>query len=252
MRNSVPTAGLVGLIAAAAAAGLWSAEHLTGQAVFAYLAIPVKVVLFAAPLFFLSDLSGLLHGRPRLAAWLALTLIVATIGSMLAYLPWREAFARRFGNSQYRWYYEGMPSAYPGSHPFSEWQRSWEQRLPHQIEFGLVMVYYVLLISVCTALRLGRMSGAAVAVAGYVLLFLVPLLTGLVLWDYDIFLRGIALDSISMDLTPVIGWLPQDNSIFFYTFMLIFFCICAGFFWAAPRSVSRAEVAVATPKPEVP
>src|SRR5262245_60697668 len=109
MRTPIPVAGVVGLVASAAAIGLWTAEQLSGQMAFELLAIPFKLAILAAPLFFLSDLSAFLQGRPRVAVGLGLLLVATTVCAMWVYLPWRSVFAEHFNNAVYRWYYEGMP-----------------------------------------------------------------------------------------------------------------------------------------------
>ena len=110
------------------------------------------------------------------------------------------------------------------------------------IEAGLVVVYYFALLTPCTLWRLGRVRGASVAIIGYMLLFLVPMVTGLILWDYDTFLKGIAFDSISMDLFPIFTWNAGDYSIFFYVFMFIFFAASAAFMYFDPRNPRHATL----------
>jgi hypothetical protein len=236
MRKPISVAGFIGLAASIVAIGLWTAEQLSGQLAFEVLTIPFKLTLLAAPLFFLSDLSAFLYKRPRLAVGVGLTLIAVTLCAMFAYLPWREVFARQFNNSVYRWYYSDMPSQSSSwNGDFGEWQTQWARHIPHAIEAGLVLVYYAIIIVTCTLWRLHRVGGAVIAIIGYLLLFLIPMLTGLIVWDYDTFLKGIAFDSISMDLFPVFLWHAGDYSIFLYSFMFIFFGITAAFFYLEPR-----------------
>jgi hypothetical protein len=232
-RTPIPIAGIVGLVASAAAIGLWTVEQLTESMAFEFLTIPFKLAILVAPLFFLSDLSSLLHQRSRVAAVLGFALIGVTLCAMAAYLPWRSNFAEHFNNAVYRWYYEGMPST---ENDFPDWMASWSRHIPHMIEAGLVTVYYMVIITACTIRRLSRARGMIVAVLGYLLLYLVPLFTGLILWDYDTFLKGIAFNSISMDLFPIIVWHAGDYSIFLYVFMFIFFGISAVFFHVRPRN----------------
>jgi hypothetical protein len=239
MRTPIPVAGVVGFAASAGAIGLWTAERLTGQEVFGFLAVPFKLAILAAPLFFLSDLSSLLHRRPRVAFGLGCALVAVTLCTMAAYLPWRSSFAEHFNNAEFRWYYVGM-TAREGDYPV--WATRWSLRIPHMIEAGLVMVYYLAVMMTCTAWRLRRVGGVVVGVVGYLVLFLVPVLTGIILWDYDTFLKGIAFDSISMDLLPMSVWRPGSYSIFLYSFMLIFFGVSAIFFLSSPRMGRRAEV----------
>jgi hypothetical protein len=224
MSSPVPIAGVVGLVSSAMAVGLWITEQLTGQLVFETLTIPFKLVVVAAPLFLLPALSAHLHGRPRVAIGLGLALIVVTLGAMLAYLPWRTAFAEQFNNAVYRWYFIGMPNE---ENDFSDWQTAWNLRIPHAIEAALAITYHLMVIALCTCRRLSKLTGALTAAAGYLLLFLVPLLSGLIQWDYDTFLRGIVFDSISMDLCPLLLWHAGDHSLFLYVFMLIFFGVTA-------------------------
>ncbi len=239
MRSPVPIAGVVGLAASAVAIGLWTTEQLTGQLVFETLTIPFKLAILAAPLFLLPSLSAHLHGRPRVAIRLGLALIVVTLGALLAYLPWRGAFAEQFNNAVYRWYYPGMPNE---EGDFSDWQTAWDLRIPHAIEGALIVAYYLMVIAICTFRHLSKLTGALTVVAGYLLLFLVPLISRLIQWDYDTFLKGIAFDSISMDLCPLFIWHAGDHSIFLYVFMLIFFGVTAvSFCLNRPNAGQRLE-----------
>jgi hypothetical protein len=236
MRKLLSLTGFIGLAASFVAIALWTAEQLSGQMLFELLTIPFKLILLAAPLFFLSDLSAFLYRRPRVAMALGFTLVAVTLCAMLAYLPWREAFTHHFSNSVYKWYYSDMPSQHPGIYgDFAAWQKQWARHIPHAIEAGLVLVYYTIIIAACTLWRLNRVRGAIIAIAGYLLLFLVPIFTGLIVWDYDTFLKGIAFDSISMDLFPVFFWHAGDYSIFLYAFMFIFFGVTATFIYLKPR-----------------
>jgi hypothetical protein len=238
MPAQLPLAGRIGLLASATAVALWAAEQLTGQRVFQHLTIPFKLTLLVTPLFFYHDLSGFLQGRLRLAVALALTLVAVTILAALAYLPWREAFARKFNNDAYRWYSNdprwrgsGDPRA------FDAWQSGWGRRVPHRIEAAIAVAYYFSIVGICSRRRLGRVGGLALGLGGYAMLLVIPMLTGLIVWDYDTFLRGIIFDSISMDLSPICLWYAGDFSIFLYAFMLIFFGVCAGFMFARPRRI---------------
>jgi hypothetical protein len=231
LASRIPVAGIVGTLAAVGAVCLWIAEQLTEQPTFELLTIPLKLVLLAAPLFFLRDLSALLRGRPKLASYLGLALIGATLCAMAAYLPWRETFTQHFSNSRYRWYYSNMPDQHPGYYgDFSDWQKQWSRGVPHAIEGGLVVAYYGFIVAMCALRRWGLVGSAVTASAGYALLLFIPLLSGLIIWDYDTFLMGIALDSISMDLSPLCFWYAGDYSIFLHVFMLIFFGISCLFF----------------------
>jgi hypothetical protein len=238
----LPISARVGLIASVGAIGFWIVEQLTGLVAFEFLTIPFKLVLLATPLFLLSDLSSLLRGRPQLTIGLGVVLGSMTLGAMLAYLPWRDTFAHHFNNDVYRWYYgDTNPKSFGAESEFTAWQKSWAHHVPHRIEATLLVAYYGLLLTACSAFRLNRVGSAIVAVIGYAALFIVPLATGLIVWDYDTFLRGIAFDSISMDLVPVGIWFAGDYSIFLYTFMFIFFGVCSMFFWT--KSQVRSDLA---------
>lgn len=199
--------------------------------------IPFKVVLLASPIVFVFHLSALLHKRTRLAISLGTALVAITLLSMVLYLPWRDTFARHFSNDVYRWYYADIPAERQSSYGDVEvWKRFWERRIPHVIEAALVIGYYGLVIAIATIRRLSRIAGALLVLLGYSILLFVPLLTGLVDWDYDTFLRGIAFDSISMDLVPPFFWVAGDYSIFLYSFFFIFFAVSAVFFRLTQRS----------------
>ncbi len=225
----LPRSGLIGLIASAAAIVLWVLEQLSGFMLFELLTIPFKVILLAAPLLFLPELSARLHRRPQLAFVLYLVLVAVTLLAILSYLPWRQTFTAHFGNDAYRWYHEGSTVPEFLNSDLAKWQVDWTHHLPHKLEAGLLLFYYALLIGACTLLRLSKVSGAGVAILAYGVLFLVPNFIGLVLWDYDVFLKGIAFDSISLDLNPLYFWFAGDHSIFLYVLMLIFFAVTALF-----------------------
>lgn len=234
MHRFIPITSIIGLAASSLAVGLWTLEQLSGWMFFETLTIPVKLIVLLAPFLFLSDLSAFLYRRPKLALRLGFTLVIVTLFAMLLYLPWRSSFVAHFNNDGYRWYYEGTRLK---SRDFIQWQAAWAHYVPHMIETGIVLVYYTTIIAACTIWRLSRIGGAVLAFSGYLLLHLIPMLTGLILWDYDTFLKGIAFDSISMDLFPLFAWYAGDYSIFLYVFMLILFGVVIGFFCKNPRSM---------------
>jgi hypothetical protein len=240
MPRRIPITSIIGLVASALAVSLWTLEQLSWwmgfdnlQMIFETITIPVKLVVLLAPFLFLSDLSSFLYKRPQLALRLGLTLIAVTLIAILLYLPWRSAFAAQFSNDGYRWYHEGSRM---DSQDFMRWKRAWSYHLPHMTEVGIVLVYYTTIIGACSRLRLNRAGGAALALIGYLFLHLIPMFTGLILWDYDTFLKGIVFDSISMDLMPFMAWHAGDYSIFLYMFMLIFFGVAIAFFYKYPQS----------------
>ncbi len=237
MSSRIPITAIIGLAASALAIVLWVTEQLTGWLLFEIIAIPVKLALLATPLFFLSDLSQFLHGRPKLAIGLGLTLVAVTIAGVFAFLPWRDGFAHKFNNDVYRWYSFDKNPRIAAEGDFEKWKNDWNRYVPHKTEAALVCGYYGLLIFMAAAFRLTRPAGAIVAAFGYLLLLLVPFGTGLIVLDYDTFFQGIIFDSIAMDLFPVLFWHAADYSIFFYGFMLIFFGICTTFInlWPAVK-----------------
>jgi hypothetical protein len=235
MDRRIPTTIMIGLVASAIAVSFWTIEQLTGLLIFEIFTIPVKIVVLLAPFFCLSDLSKLLYRRPKLALHLGITLIIVTLGTMLLCLPWRSAFATHFASDWYRWYHEGTRVR---SVAFIEWQKEWEHYIPHMIETGIVLVYYTTIITACCVWKLCRIGGAIVAFVGYLLLYFIPVLTGLIVWDFDTFLEGIAFDNISMDLFPVLWWYALDTSIFLYMFMLIFFGVIVRFFNISPQNAN--------------
>lgn len=243
MFSRIPISAKIGLAASALAIALWVIEQLTGWLSFEILAIPVKLALLATPLFFLTDLSAFLHGRPKLAIGLGLTLVIVTIAGMFAFLPWRDGFAHKFNNAVYRWYSFDKNPRIAAEGDFEKWKSDWNRHVPHKIEAALVCVYYSLLIFAAAAFRLKRPAGAAVVALGYLLLLLVPFTTGLVVLDYDTFFQGIIFDSIAMDLFPVGFWYAADYSIFLYGFMLIFFGICTAFINSWPTAKSEPALA---------
>ena len=237
----VPKSGIIGLAASTGAISLWVIEQWSGQMLFEFLTIPFKVTLLAAPLFLMSDLSALLHRRPRFAAIIAIALIVITLCAIAAYLPWRYTFVSHFSNDVYRWYFNGMRERFGGlAADVAEWEQMWDRGVPHMKEAALLITYYIGLIAACTFWRLGRAGGAALALAGYGFLFVAPIFSGLVLWDYDTFLKGIVFDSISLDLTPYAFWFAGDYSLFLYIFLFIFFAVCTtAFLCEPPRDLTR-------------
>jgi hypothetical protein len=198
---------------------------------FEVLTIPVKLVLVAAPLFFLPKLSAFLHQRHRVAIGLYVSLVALTLCAILAYLPLRPLFTDHFSSEVYRWYSVDMPAS---GKDFLKWKVAWAKYIPHMIEASLLFLYYAVLIAACSIWRLRAISGMVVAMVCYLMLILVPLFTDLIEWNYDVFLKGIVFDSISMALFPLF-WFAGDYSIFFYGFMFIYFSVCSVFFYASPR-----------------
>jgi hypothetical protein len=205
-----------------------------------YLLIPAKFAVVLASFCFLSDLSAFLARRPRRAVCLALALIGGSLGGMLLYLPWRNDFARAFSGGTYLWYYPGMEEdGLSLQWDFPNWLASWSSHVPHLIEAGLVSLFYGMWIGGCALGRLRRGHGAVLALAGYILLFAVPVITGLIAWDYDVFLMGIAMDSISFDLMPLSLWATGAHSIFLFAFSFLFFAITALAYRITPGSADQ-------------
>ncbi|MBL8814697.1 MAG: hypothetical protein JNL58_01615 [Planctomyces sp.] len=230
LQPRLPVAGIIGLVASSAAIGLWLAEAVTRQMVFSLMLIPCKLALLAAPLFFYHDISRLLYQRKRLAFALGMTLITVTVLAAMAYLPFRESFLRRFNTATYYWY-SNIPQANAGNFPpgIDAWRNGWNRGVPHFIEATLLVAYYVTIISICCLGRLDRVFSVVVGLGGYAMLLIVPMVTGLIEYDFDIFLRGIVFDSISLNLFPPVVIFWGGHSIFLFVFLLIFFAVCAIF-----------------------
>lgn len=223
-------------------------EQATGFEFLELLTIPFKLASLFAGLAFVADLSCLLHRRKILAAAYCSTLVLVVVGMFFAFLPWRDAFAKHFSNSMYRWYYPGMPSEHPGHYgDFNHWETQWAHRLPHRIEIALLVVFLAFLSASGFGLKHTRFSGCVVGVIGYLILFLVPMFTNLIVWDYDTFLRGIVCDSISMDLMPIGVWFAGDYSIFLYVLLLSIFCVSSGYWRISPRVESEPKLASGLP-----
>jgi hypothetical protein len=187
---------------------------------FAFSTVPFKLSLFAASVFAIPHLSRLLHRRFRLACTFGAALTLFTWLAILAYLPFRQTFVEIFDADQYHWYHERTLVPHGD---LAEWKDAWNHKRQHTIEAALVLVFYGLLITAIASRRWKLPGSLAVAAAGWSFLEFVPLGLGLVVWDYDIFLKGIVFDSISVDISPIVFWYPSDFSIFLYTFSLIFF-----------------------------
>jgi len=236
----------VGLGVSVAAVVLWVLEQTTPWwEVFEILTLPVKVALLVMPLWLLADLSGLLYRRPLVALGLGVSLIGATLLAAGAFLPWRSAYARHFNNDAVKQYYPEMPSEQTNmvkTDDYPAWLARWERKKPHAVEAGLLAAYYVLVLTPCAVFRLRWWSGAVVGLAGYGLLYLAPDRTGLIDWDYDVFLKGVVFDCISLDVSPIGFWFAGDHSIFFYGFMLIFFAGSAVCFAFAGNAQTKRQV----------
>jgi hypothetical protein len=222
----------------------WTLQQLLGHPAFAFLTFPFRLALFVVVPFFYRDLSAFLFERRRIAFLLLATLVTVTMLAVVAYLPWRDSFAVRFNNDSYRWYHNHPRQDYelPG---LESWRIQWEQRLPHLIESCLLIAYYSAIIAICSCRRLQRTGSLLLALAGYAFLGILPNAAGLLKWDYDLFLGGIIFDSISVDFFPLAFWFPGDHSIFFYSFMFIFFAVCSAFFIGA-RKLSALRSAAPT------
>lgn len=210
------------------------------------LTIPAKLLLLAVFPLFLSDLSRLLHHRYAVAAAFFVVAIGATVAAAMMYLPWRDAFCARFSNDVYRWYHSGsrpLGGLHVPPEDFRMWIAQWQRFRPHLMEFGILLGFYAMIVGACTLRKLTRDVGIVVDLIAYVYLFSVPLALGIVILDYDFFLKGIAFDSISLDFFPISFWKAWDFSIFLYAFMLIFFLVSAFFFyvWQADGLTQRTQ-----------
>lgn len=228
-QGALPLSAWIGVVASSCAIVLWTLQQLSGHPAFAFLTLPFKLALFAVVPFFYRDLSALLFQRRRAALVLLAAVVTVTTLGAAAYLPWRDSFAVEFNNDSYRWYHNHARQEYelPG---LEAWRTQWEQRLPHLKETCLLVAYYSAIIGICTSCRLQRRGSFLLALAGYAFLAILPNVIGLLKWDYDLFLGGIIFDSISVDLFPLAFWFAGDHSIFFYSFMFIFFAVCWVFF----------------------
>jgi hypothetical protein len=233
--GKVPRAAKLGLLASTISILLWALEHLsehdTLAAVFAFSTVPFKLLIPAAALSFIPGLSRFLYGRLRLATLLAIALIAAMWIAMLAYLPFRQTFVVAFDAGTHHWYHDGM--AVPQA-DFAQWKAGWNRKRPHMIEASMVTVFYGALIMLCTFHRWRLVGSIAIAIGAYLFLELTPLYFGLLVWDYDVFLKGIVFDSISLDLHPLAIWWPTDFAIFLYVFSFIFFGVTTSFIAAKP------------------
>lgn len=245
-QTCLPLSYKLGLILSAAAIAFWILEQTTGQLTFEAFTIPLKLGALTAGLAFATDLSTFLHRRPATTAMLILALTVVVLGLLFAFLPWRDAFAKHFGNAVYRWYYPGTAERYDD---YSTWLADWNRWVPHQTEAALLVGYLSWICGISCLLRLSLLAGGLVSLVGYALLLLVPIATGLILWDYDIFLLGIACDSISMDLMPPLIWVAGDHSIFLYALLLSLFGVSSVFWKALPRQDVPLISAPSTPTP---
>lgn len=106
-------------------------------------------------------------------------------------------------------------------------------------EFGILLGFYVITVGACALLKLSRGAGVVLGLIAYSYLLVIPLALGIVVMDYDFFLKGIAFDSISLDFFPISFWKGWDFSIFLYAFMLIFFLVSAFFFYVRPEQTSN-------------
>jgi hypothetical protein len=231
------------LLASTISIVLWSLEHLSDDdrlaAIFAFSTVPFKLTILAAAVFLIPPLSRFLCGRLALATILAATLIITTWLAILAYLPFRQLFVTAFDADQYHWYHDGMALQHGD---FSQWKTDWNRKRPHLIEASMVLFFYGTLITVCR-LRCWRLAGSImIAAAAYAFLEFTPLYFGLLVWDYDEFLKGIVFDSISLDLSPFAIWWPCDFSIFLYAFSFIFFAVASTFIAANPTKTKACEL----------
>jgi hypothetical protein len=245
-RRPIPISCLVGLVASTLAFALWFVDQSAGDDAVSFwimfiAPIAPKVAVVITPFFFFLSLQRLLYKRPRLAVAFCFSACAVTICAMAIYLPWREGFTRTHGNDAVKWY-NAAAEAKKISYPyFDEWKWRWDHYIQQTIEMGLVIGYFALIGIGCVWLRPSKRAAILIGALAYLWLLVMPVATGLSVWDYDFFLGGIALDSISLDLFPIAAWLSYGFSIFLYVFSFILFAVGAVFFWREHLRLQRLK-----------
>ncbi|MBL8816278.1 MAG: hypothetical protein JNL58_09625 [Planctomyces sp.] len=237
LRGRLPISVYVGLLLSIASIGLWTAWCFSEQRVFMFLTIPLRLALLGTPVLFYKDLSKFLYRRTHIAIVLGLTLIATTIFAGAAYLPRRESFLKKFNNDAC-YSFSTRPGWGSSKFPphYGKWLNRWNRRIPHVMEVLMTVIVFSGILSVCTVFRLDQIGGLILTISSYVWLFIAPIIAGLIAYDFDIFLKGIVFDSISLDLLPFTAMFPGPQSIFLFVLYLIFFSVSALFMFTAPRS----------------
>ncbi len=183
---------------------------------------------FLALIFCVRHLAAaLFHSwRPALLFWLLLS--ASTIAGLFASIPFRLWMPRWANDGRRRWYYDGMPNP-EGDYP--QWLADWCSFGPHVFEAALLPAFFAVLVVPCVLFRIRLWTAVLVCFAGYALLALGPAFRGLLVFDYDTFQQGIALDSIALSIWPMGLAYSDAHCIFTLGFFAIIFTVARLFHW---------------------
>jgi hypothetical protein len=171
------------------------------------------------------------HGNSRNVIAFALFLLLGYAGLFVLYIFFgREYLAVLASNDSVRFYYLHSPildnSGYIG---LEEWREEWARLIPQAKEGAMMAI--CLTIFVMPGYLYGSSRRAIVSSFAFLVLacVILPVVFGLLLWDYDIFLGGVFFDLLSLDLIPFLWWNVSNISgvffvlaTFFYGYALLF------------------------------
>ncbi len=166
-----------------------------------------------------------LHRNSRNATAFVLFFTISYLSLWTLYLLLgRELLATYASDSVVRFYYLRSPVLdefhYIG---LEEWREDWARLIPQAKE--------ILLMAICliTLVVPGYLFGPrrrAIVISTLILVLacvILPVVLGLVIWDYDTFLGGVFFDLLSLELIPVFWWHAGPTSVVFFALTTVFY-----------------------------
>lgn len=176
--------------------------------------------------------------RSCLFAWFMLTILI-----MIPLTIWREPIAVQLANDAVRPYPFNNPWEY-GFVGWSEWKARWNIGLIHAIELAYVAIMAAVAIAFVPYARLVPGMGLLwfyailAATIQYIVTIVYPLITGLVVLDYDIFLGGTFVDSLSLQAMAIIFASDPHSAVNFPVTFLFLLATYVCFLHTERRSAS--------------
>ncbi len=199
----------------------------------------LKLATVCAFPFALRPFYTCLHRNPRTLVVFSVLAGAVYLGLFWSYAIWgRTAFAEFASGHVVRYYYlESEVLAKFGYLGLEEWQEQWRRFIPHVKELGLSLALGVFI--VLCGYYYGDKTAAPFAVWGvvYFVLFVCPLILGLIVWDYDTFMGGIFFDALCLETFPLGLWWSGKTTIFLFALSGVFYFLL--YIASRPRAAVR-------------
>jgi len=128
------------------------------------------------------------------------TFVLAALCALVAALPFRQWMPQWANGGERRWYFEGMNYQ---ENDYQAWLERWHRHDQLIFEAAVLICFFLILLIPCFMFRLRPRIAWIPCVVGGLLLAIAPVSRDLLVFDYDTFHLGVALDSVALSLWPL-------------------------------------------------